>query len=298
MHAALRQVLGPAALQSGSYNRPGYLRLDFSWQGALSEQARDDVEEAANRTIRRDLPVQVRYMPLTAAREIGALALFGETYDENVRVVEIGGAWSRELCGGTHVDHAAQIGPIALTGESSVGSGRRRVEAVTGIEAFHHLARERDLVARLAEQLHAPREELPGRVAGLIERMKQAERESERLRDRLIDTEAQRLAARPTVIGDIAYVGVRAEDHARRTAELVRDHLDTGRPGVVTVVTPASLVTATNEAARARGLSAGELVKAALEGHGGGNATLARGKAPADGTAALDLVARLLRTAG
>ena len=124
MHAALRQVLGPTALQSGSYNKPGYLRLDFAWPSGLSQQVRSDVEEAANRAIRSDLGVSATYMPLATAREIGALALFGETYGEEVRVVEMGGPWSRELCGGTHVQHTSQIGLVTLTGESSVGAGR------------------------------------------------------------------------------------------------------------------------------------------------------------------------------
>lgn len=113
LHAALRQILGPTALQSGSYNRPGYLRLDFPWRGALSASARSEIEEAANEALRRDLPVGVRWMPLPQARELGALAPFDETYGEKVRVVEIGGAWSRELCGGTHVEHASQVGVVA-----------------------------------------------------------------------------------------------------------------------------------------------------------------------------------------
>ena len=141
VHAALRQVLGPDALQSGSYNKPGYLRLDFSWNQALSPGARSEIEEVANRAIREDLGVQWQYMSLPEAKSWGAIALFGETYDEQVRVVEIGGPWSRELCGGTHVDHSSQIGIVALTGESSVGSGSRRVEALVGLEAFHDLAR-------------------------------------------------------------------------------------------------------------------------------------------------------------
>ena len=103
MHAALRQVLGPTALQSGSYNKPGYLRLDFAWGQALSPETRSEIEEVANLAVRQDLPVSAQYMTLPQAREFGALALFGETYDEQVRVIEIGGPWSRELCGGTHV---------------------------------------------------------------------------------------------------------------------------------------------------------------------------------------------------
>jgi alanyl-tRNA synthetase len=115
VHAALRQVLGPQALQSGSYNRPGYLRLDFAWQGALSPQQRHDIEDVANAAVRADHQVTATYMTLPEAQAFGALALFGETYGEQVRVVEIGGPWSRELCGGTHVRGSAQIGPLAVT---------------------------------------------------------------------------------------------------------------------------------------------------------------------------------------
>src|SRR3954468_17341083 len=140
VHAALREVLGPQALQSGSYNRPGYLRLDFAWQGALTPQQRTDIEDVANAAVRADHKVTASYMTLPEAQAFGALALFGETYGEQVRVVEIGGPWSRELCGGTHVRGSAQIGPLALTGESSVGSGARRVEAVVGLEGFRYLA--------------------------------------------------------------------------------------------------------------------------------------------------------------
>ena len=123
MHAALRQVLGPEALQSGSYNKPGYLRLDFAWDQALSADTRSELEEVANRAVRQDLPVRVLYGSQAEAQAMGAIALFGETYDDTVRIVEIGGPWSVELCGGTHVEHSSQIGPVAITGESSVGSG-------------------------------------------------------------------------------------------------------------------------------------------------------------------------------
>ncbi len=154
VHAALRQVLGPEALQAGSYNKPGYLRLDFSWGQALSAETRSELEEVANRAVRQDLPVRVLYGSQAEAQAMGAIALFGETYDDTVRIVEIGGPWSVELCGGTHVEHSSQIGPVAITAESSVGSGLRRVEAAVGIEAFHRLAAERTLVVpagRLAE---------------------------------------------------------------------------------------------------------------------------------------------------
>ncbi|WP_018653909.1 alanine--tRNA ligase [Actinomadura flavalba] len=292
VHAALRQVLGPAALQSGSYNRPGHLRLDFAWRGGLSATIRSEVEEAANVALRRDLPVAVRYMPLPEARELGALALFGETYDDTVRVVEIGGAWSRELCGGTHVRSAAQIGTIAITGESSVGAGQRRVEAVTGIEGFRYLARERDLVARIAEQLGAPAAELPDRIAALVDRVKHAEREAARLRDERTTGEAARLADGAADLGGVAYVGTSTDGDPRALAGHVRDRMAGDRPAVVVVEGPKSTVATTNGAARARGLSAADLLRTALRGRGGGTPETAQG--PAGGTDTVQAVADLL----
>ncbi|SCF19013.1 alanyl-tRNA synthetase [Micromonospora haikouensis] len=296
VHAALRQVLGPNALQSGSYNRPGYLRLDFAWRGGLTETTRSEIEEVANLAIRRDLPVEVRHLPLAQARAEGALALFGETYDDTVRVVEIGGEWSRELCGGTHVAHSAQIGSLALTGESSVGAGQRRIEAVTGIEAFRYLARERDLVTQLAAQLKARPEELPDRITTLLARLKQTEREADDLRGRLIDLDADTYAANAVDLDGVAYAGITTTGDARRLAEKVRDHLGR-RPGVVGVVGGASIVVAVTPAGVQRGLAANDLIKSLLAGKGGGNAASAQGKADADPVELLDRLRDLTRAA-
>src|SRR6478672_1590683 len=195
VHAALRQVLGPQALQSGSYNRPGSLRLDFAWQGALTPQQRTDIEDVANAAVRADHKVTASYMTLPEARAFGALALFGETYGEQVRVVEIGGPWSRELCGGTHVRGSAQIGTLALTGESSVGSGSRRVEAVVGLEGFRYLARERDLVRQLADLLKSPQDGLVERVSGMLARLRDVDKELAELRSQQSVAAAGQLAA-------------------------------------------------------------------------------------------------------
>ncbi|MFE7521087.1 alanine--tRNA ligase [Streptomyces halstedii] len=281
LHAALRQVLGPTALQAGSYNRPGYLRLDFPWRGALSATVRGEIEEAANRALRRDLPVGVRWMTLAEARELGALALFDETYGEKVRVVEIGGAWSRELCGGTHVEHSAQIGTVALTSEGSVGAGMRRLEAAVGIEGFGYLARERDLVSRIAEQLGAPRAELPDRVAGLLDRLKAADRENARLRQRATTARAVELADTAGDANGVRIVTTTVDvgaPEARALALAVRDRLPGGVPGTVAVGTEdGALVLALNDAAREAGLNASQLVKRLLGGRGGGSAEVAQG---------------------
>ncbi|HEX3732290.1 MAG TPA: alanine--tRNA ligase [Mycobacteriales bacterium] len=291
IHAALREILGPTALQSGSYNRPGYLRLDFAWRSALSPDSRSDVEQAANSAIRRDFPVDVKYMTLPEAKSLGALALFGETYDETVRVVEIGGEWSRELCGGTHVSHSSQIGLVTITSESSVGAGQRRVEAVTGIEAFAYLARERDLVSQLAEQLKAPREELPERVSALLARMKNVERESAQLRGRVLAAQAGERAAAAVDVDGVAYVGLVATSEVepsdlRGYARQIIERIDAHRPAVVAILTapsgadagtPLSLVVHVNESARSRGHSASQFVKQALAGRGGGSDEVAQG---------------------
>ncbi|NEC45214.1 alanine--tRNA ligase [Streptomyces sp. SID8016] len=281
LHAALREVLGPNALQSGSYNRPGHLRLDFPWRGALSTTARSEIEEAANRALRRDLPVGVRWMTLPEAKEIGALALFDETYGEKVRVVEIGGAWSRELCGGTHVDRAAQIGTVALTSEGSVGAGMRRLEAAVGIEGFGYLARERDLVARIADQLGAPRAELPDRIAGLLDRLKAADRENARLKQQATTARAGDLAGAAADVNGVRTVTTTVPgtaQEARALALAVRDRLPADVPGAVAVGTEdGALVLTLNARARQSGLNASDLVKRLLDGRGGGSPETARG---------------------
>ncbi|NNN37303.1 alanine--tRNA ligase [Streptomyces sp. S3(2020)] len=284
LHAALRQILGPNALQSGSYNRPGHLRLDFPWRGALSATARSEIEEAANQALRRDLPVGVRWMTLPEARELGALALFDETYGEKVRVVEIGGAWSRELCGGTHVEHAAQIGVLALTAESSVGAGMRRLEAAVGVEGFGHLARERDLVTRIAEQLQAPHAELPDRIGALLDRLRETDRENQRLRQQATRAWAAVLAAEAQDAAGVRVVTATTDDGAdgaRALAVAVRDLLPADRPGVVVVGAAsegrAVLVAAVNSAGPAAAQDASALVKRLLNGRGGGSPALAQG---------------------
>ncbi|WP_448608076.1 alanine--tRNA ligase [Geodermatophilus sp. URMC 60] len=288
VHAALRQVLGPQALQSGSYNRPGYLRLDFAWQGALSAQQRHDVEDVANAAVRADHRVSARYMTLPEAQAIGALALFGETYGEQVRVVEIGGPWSRELCGGTHVQGSAQIGTLALTGESSVGSGSRRVEAVVGLEGFRYLARERDLVRQLGELLKTPTDTVLERVSGMLARLRDVDKELAELRAQQTLAAAGELAAGAREVGGVAVVtgapGGLGGGDLRTLALDVRGRLPADRPAVVLLASESggkvALVAALNPAAQGRGLSASDVLRAAaapVGGRGGGKPDVAQG---------------------
>jgi alanyl-tRNA synthetase len=294
VHAALREVLGPTALQSGSYNRPGYLRLDFGWTQALTPSQLTELEEVSNSALRADLPVSWQYMTLSKAKEWGAVALFGETYDDSsVRVVEIGGPWSRELCGGTHVDHSSQIGTIVLTGESSVGSGNRRIEAFTGVEGFRYLARERDVVGQLTDLLKAQPDDLVGRVGDLVERLRAAEKEIERARVAQLLASAGTIAAQAVDVDGVAVVAARAAGASggdvRTLAMDVRGRLSqisgqADRPALVVLIgdgdDKVSVVATVNEAGRARGLSANAVLKAVgpiVGGKGGGKDDLAQG---------------------
>ncbi|YAL82003.1 alanine--tRNA ligase [Dermacoccaceae bacterium W4C1] len=287
VHAALRQVLGPSALQSGSYNKPGYLRLDFAWNSGLSPETRSEIEEVANLAVRQDLPVSAAYMSLPQAKELGALALFGETYDEQVRVIEIGGPWSRELCGGTHVAHSSQVGALTLTGESSVGSGVRRLEAYVGMDALRYLARERSLVAELSHLVKAQPGELKDKIAELLERVKDADRALAHLRQQQVAAQAESLAGSATEVAGVLTLthdaGEVPGDDLRKLATDLRGRLGDARPSVVAVAGGGArpvVVIATNEGARALGVKAGDLVKVAattLGGGGGGKPDLAQG---------------------
>jgi len=288
VHAALREVLGPSALQSGSYNKPGYLRLDFSWQQALSLETRSEIEEVTNLAIRGDLAVSSQFMSVAEAKTWGAVALFGETYDESVRVIQIGGPWSRELCGGTHVSRSSQVGLVSLIGESSVGSGSRRVEALVGIEAFRALATERALVARLTDAFKAPREQLEERIYESIEELKAAQKKLANLQTSMLMEKIPQAISSAQTHGSSKLVNVElgSISDGSDLRALALDAVNrVGSEAAVIVITAIAdskpvVAIATTDAARAAGLKAGDLVRTAsqiLGGGGGGKPDYAQG---------------------
>lgn len=288
IHAALHQVLGNEATQRGSFNKEGYLRFDFAWNEGLSESAKREVEEVANLAIRDNHEVITREMPLAEAKALGAMSLFGEKYGDVVRVVEIGGEFSRELCGGTHVGSSAEIGSLTLLTEGSVGSGNRRVEALVGLDSFNHLAAERTLVNQLTGLMKVQSSaDLPEKINQTLAKLKAAEKELAQLRREKLQAEAGKLLENAQTIGSVR---VLAHDAGELDANGVRElALDLrsrfgSEAAVVAVVGVANgrpvVLVATNEGAREAGVKAGALVRVAagvLGGGGGGKDDVAQG---------------------
>ncbi|WP_030440139.1 alanine--tRNA ligase [Actinoplanes subtropicus] len=296
IHQTMRHFLGESATQAGSLNAPGRLRFDFNTPGAVSPAVLHDVEQQVNEVLLRDLEVHAFITSQEEARRLGAMALFGEKYGDEVRVVEVGD-YARELCGGTHVARSGQLGLVKILSESSIGSGVRRVEALVGIDAFGFLAKEHLLVSRLAELFRVPGEQVADRVEQTVTALRDAEKELEKLRAQMVLGGAGALAGQAKDLRGVAFVGTEAPEGAagndvRTLAQEIRGQIDAARPAVVAVASrangKASLIVAINGAALGNGLSAADLVKGALSGRGGGNKELAQGGGvPADQVPAL-----------
>jgi alanyl-tRNA synthetase len=296
IHQTMRNFLGESATQAGSLNAPGRLRFDFNTPDAVPPSVLHDVEQQVNEVLLQDLDVHAFITTQDEARRLGAMALFGEKYGDEVRVVEVGD-YARELCGGTHVQRSSQLGLVKILSESSIGSGVRRVEALVGLDAFAHLAREHVIVSRLAELFRVPGDQVADRVEAVVAQLRGAERELEKLRGQLVLAGVGALAEGARDVNGIAFVATEAPEGAsandvRTLAQEIRGRIPGDRPAVVAVTArangKASLIVAVNGAAKSRGVSAADLVKGALSGRGGGNADLAQGGGlPADQAPAL-----------
>ncbi len=307
VHKAIREALGDTATQAGSENAPGRFRFDFNAQSAVPKSVLRDVEAKVNALLLDDLPVTAEVMTQQEARDAGAMALFGEKYGDAVRVISVGD-WARELCGGTHAQRSGQLGVVKLMGESSIGSGVRRVEALVGADAYSFLAREHAIVGQLTEALQARPEELPERVAGILGRLKEAEREIAAARQEKALGAAAGLVASARDFGGVALVthdaGDLGADDLRSLVLDVRNRLGVDHPAVVAMASAAAgrpvVVVATTAGARAAGVTAGPLVRVAaqvLGGGGGGKDDLAQGGGtdPSKVSAALGSVEDALR---
>ena len=287
VHAALRELVGPTATQAGSYNKPGYLRFDYSGQHGLSEALKQEIEQRCNAAIRDDLQVTATEMRLEDAKALGAMAMFGEKYPPIVRMVEMGGPWSRELCGGTHVHHASQIGLLSLLGEQSIGSGARRVEALVSTDAFSHLAAERALVTQLTDVLKTQPDQLKDRVEKLVADLKAAEKQIADLKAAQLLAGAGQMLQRAHDVNGYTVLAEQVSGVAGNELRNLATELR-GRLGDVAAVVALvggsqdkpAIVVATSQAARDKGAKAGALVRVAAEqlgGRGGGKDDLAQG---------------------
>ena len=286
VHKAFREILGETATQAGSENSPGRFRFDFPQAGPVAPSILSDVEARVNALLLDDLEVTAEEMSQAEAREIGAMALFGEKYGERVRVVSVGD-WARELCGGTHVSRSGQLGVIRFLSESSIGAGVRRVEALVGVDAYSHLVRESAIIDALTSIVKGARsEELPERITAILNRMKEIEKELNHIRVGTLMTELSSLLVKAKKFGETQLFTHRCPDglggdDLRTIALKLRD----GMTNSVIVLASAVegkvvLVCATDDAARSSGAKAGILTKVAssiLGGGGGGKDDFAQG---------------------
>ena len=286
VHKAFREILGETATQAGSENSPGRFRFDFPATGAVPLSVLGDVESRVNSLLLDNMEVSAEVMSQAQAKELGAMALFGEKYGDRVRVVSVGD-WARELCGGTHVSRSGELGVVKLLSESSIGAGVRRVEALVGADAYKFLAREHLLLNSLTEIVKGARvEELPERISDLINRIKDIEKELATLRSKDALGKTSELAALAKNVKGVSVIashladGVSGDD-LRAIALDLRNRASNSVIALVSVTEGKSvLVVATTEEARSQGLKAGALVKLGstiLGGGGGGKDDFAQG---------------------
>ena len=286
VHKAFRELLGETATQAGSENSPGRFRFDFPSTGAVPASVLNDVESRVNTLLLENLAVTSEVMSQDAAKKMGAMALFGEKYGDEVRVVSVGD-WARELCGGTHVDRSGQLGVVKLLSESSIGAGVRRVEALVGVDAYKFLAREHVLLNSLTEIIKGSKvEELPERISDLMNRVKEIEKELAVVRSAQAMGQISSIAQGAVDINGISTMtsvladGVTGDD----LRKIALDLRNRSEKSVIALISSNDgkpvLVVAVSDAARAQGMKAGALVKVGstiLGGGGGGKDDFAQG---------------------
>ncbi|MFY7898448.1 MAG: alanine--tRNA ligase [Candidatus Planktophila sp.] len=286
VHKAFREILGETATQAGSENSPGRFRFDFPSTGAVPDSVLNEVESRVNTLLLDNLAVTAETMSQDAAKKIGAMALFGEKYGDQVRVVSVGD-WARELCGGTHVSASGQLGVIKLLSESSVGAGVRRVEALVGVDAYKYLAREHLLLNSLTEIIKGARaEELPERISDLLTKIKEIEKELATVRSAQAMSQIGALAEQALTINGLSVIatalsdGIAADDLRKIALDLKSKSSNSVVILVSVVEGKAVLVAAVSDGAKAAGVKAGALVKigsTVLGGGGGGKDDFAQG---------------------
>jgi alanyl-tRNA synthetase len=283
LHAALRQVLGTHVKQAGSVVEPPRLRFDFTHYAAMDRAEIDEVEHIVNEQILRNSRVETRILPLEQAIATGAMALFGEKYGDQVRVVTVPD-FSRELCGGTHVRRTGDIGVFKITGEGSISAGVRRIEAITGEAAVRQYQEATDRLRRLSELLRTSELELIAQVEGLLAREKALEHEKRQFQSQLAHVAAQELEHEARVVNGSRVLVTRTDSLDRPQMRELADTLRNKWKSAVVVLasvqdSSVSLVSAVTKDLTAK-VHAGKLASAlaqAVGGKGGGRPDMAEG---------------------
>src|SRR5581483_1819103 len=283
LHAALRQVLGTHVKQAGSVVEPGRLRFDFTHYAAMDRAEIEEVERLMNEEILRNIQVQTDIMPLESAIQTGAMALFGEKYGEEVRVVSIPG-FSKELCGGTHVSRTGDIGVCKVVYEGSISAGVRRIEAITGEAAVRQYQEYNDSLRRLAQMTHVGEPELVEHVEKLIMQQKALEHQNDQLRRKLAQSAVGGLEAGARTVKDARVIAARVDGMDRQQMREVADSLRNKLKTAVVVLASAedsqiAIVSAVTKDLAGK-VHAGKLVGTvaqAVGGKGGGRPDMAEG---------------------
>ena len=288
IHKAFREILGDTATQMGSENSPGRLRFDFPNPAAVPASVMNEVEDRVNTLLLDDLEVTAQYMSQEQAREIGAMALFGEKYGDSVRVVSVGD-WARELCGGTHTNRSGELGVVKFLSEASIGSGVRRVEALVGVDAYRHLAREHILLNNLSQMVKARPEELTDRIGGLLEKLKEADATIAKFRKASVVASVEGMIGVRHDIGDARVwtfamppesTAADLREATSAAMQMVASEIPVVLVGAAIDAGKVAVLVRVNEMGQRRGLSAKEILARALphvDGRGGGKADSAQG---------------------
>lgn len=303
LHKALKEVLGTHAEQAGSAVDSQRLRFDFSHFQPMTEAEIADVEKRVNERIFESLAVQKRVMPISEARALGAMALFGEKYGETVRVISVG-AYSTELCGGTHLDNSSQIALFKITSETGVAAGVRRIEAVTGRKVYSYMTETENRLNLLADTLRTSPLDLQGRVEALQSDLKQLQRENESLKQKAASGSLEEIIAAGQIIKGITVVTHKAQGLDMNTLRNLGDQLKDRLPCALIVLAnveadKVTFIAMATDAAIQAGAHAGNVIREVAKiagGSGGGkpNTAQAGGKDPGQADAALAKVYELI----
>lgn len=274
LHQALKDVLGTHVNQAGSLVAPDRLRFDFSHFNAVTKEELEKIEEIVNEKIWDELAVSTSYQSLSDAKEMGAMALFGEKYGDVVRVVQIGD-YSLELCGGVHVRNTSQIGLFKIVSESGIGAGTRRIEAVTSKEAYRFTQQQQQILSQAAAELKTSNEQVPSRIEALFADLKEVQRERDSLRSKLSQLEAGNILDKVKEVKGVKVLAEQVDvadmNQLRGMVDDLKQKLDSG---VILLAATAEgkvqLAAGVSKDLIGRGLHAGNLIKETAKRCGGG----------------------------